>query len=164
MHNILKTSHNKGSILILAIWTLGFLSILAVQIGVMIRGRIELISRIEQRSQLHFLAEAGVKKGISAIKHDIRRNDGLLTSYGKFYLYNNEEMFKDRELGQGFFTLSYDYYEQSPDQSQMRYGILDEESKININTSEKEIIERLLYIVTQLEDEQREQLVLAIID
>ena len=79
---ILKT--NKGSILILALWTLTFLTVLAVQIGLIIRQRISLVSRIESRLQLQDMATAGIQKAIAALRLDLTRNGNIYTSYSFF--------------------------------------------------------------------------------
>ena len=58
----------KGVVLILTLWVLSLLTIFAVHIGMQVRQRATLMTRLQIRSQLRYLAEAGVKKGDRSVK------------------------------------------------------------------------------------------------
>jgi general secretion pathway protein K len=147
----------QGSILILSLWILAFLSILIVQIGLTLRQRINLVGRLEQRSQLHFLAEAGIKKGISAIKQDWQKNDGGMNAQSKYERHNNPERFQNIKMDGGMFDVSYEYPSGSVGKNKF-YGWVDEERKININTAERIVLTRLWRIVLDLEEDEAIQL------
>ena len=76
---------NRASILILVLWIIGLLSLFAVQIGLIIRQRIQLLSRTEQNQKLRFLTQVGIKKGIAALRMDLRENSDAYTPYGKYF-------------------------------------------------------------------------------
>lgn len=146
--------NNRGSILVLAMWVMLLLSIFAVQVGMRIRQRATLLSRLESKSQLRHAAEAGIKKGISALKTDLQRNKFIYTPYGKFYRHNNPSLFSEIDLGDVTVSVNYNYYEGAPQFPVIRYGIIDEESKININFASRRILGRLIQrVITPVEDE-----------
>jgi len=77
--------NKKGSVLILAIWTLMFLTIFAVHIGLRLRQRAMVLSNLQDKSELRWIANSGVKKSISALKLDFLNNNLLYTTNGKIY-------------------------------------------------------------------------------
>ncbi|MCD4779197.1 MAG: general secretion pathway protein GspK [Candidatus Omnitrophica bacterium] len=154
----------NGSILIFVIWALIFLTVLAVQIGMRVRARVGLLARIERKSQLHHIAGAGIKLARAALRNDQRRNKGLYTAYSKYYLSNNSELFENKSLGQGFFSVTYPYYDGSSLTPQMRFGLVDEESKLNINYCPKEILLLLIRQVAVPDEDEALVLTEALID
>ena len=132
---------SRGSIFIFSLWIVALLTVFATQIGLHVRGRILLLSRLETRSGLRKIAEAGIEKAVMVM---------LLGSTSKSkktkeYYYNNTVLFKDIELGGGFFNVKYDYYNiDNGGQLEERFGFIDEESKLNINRMGFEELQRLL--------------------
>ena len=160
----MRKNSRRGSILILALWVLSFLTIISVNIGLRIRQKINLISRIETRSQLHHIASAGIKKAISALKSDLRRNNQSYTPSGKEYRHNNTEAFNRIEIGEGEADVFYNYYDWGQDKPERRFGIVDEEGKINLNTASAIVIMRLIGQVLRINEEEAQALALAIVD
>ncbi len=149
--------NEKASILILTLWTLAFLSIFAVLIGFHVRQRIDLLIRLEDRSRLRFVVEAGVKKAIVALKKDLQINGAKYSTYGKISRHNNNELFRHIRIGQEMCNVSYPFYEGNPTTSVTRYGFIDEESKININTANRIVLERLFqHVLSTQKDEARD--------
>ncbi len=158
-------SSDKGSILILTLWAVAFLGIFASYIGLQIGQKALLLSSLEHRNELHYIAEAGIKKAIAALRMDASRNGKRYSSYSKAYRYNNKEMFSNVSIGAGTFNVSYDYYnDYSVSTSKIiRYGVRDEESKININTADRRVLLRLIRLVTNLSESKAKGLVDAIL-
>ncbi len=154
--------NRKGSILIFSLWVLMLLSIFAVHIGLRVRERIDVVSRIETRSRLHHLAQAAVKKAIALIRSDLRKEAGQETAYGKYLKYNNPEMLSKIVLNEGIAEVSLT----APDakQESKRYGVVDEESKININVVDRATLRRLIQLATNIDENQASFLAEAIID
>lgn len=153
-----------GSVLILALWTVVFLSVFAVQIGMKVQQKATLLLRLETRSKLHFIADAGIKKAIATIRMDISRNGNVYTPYGKYYRHNNMEKFKGVTLGDGVFDVSYKYHGGLSSEHETKYGVVDEQSKININTATQDVLIRLIINVLGLEAEDAAWLANNIID
>jgi len=156
--------NKKGSILLLSLWILTLLSLFAVHIGLRVRKRIALISKIEKKSQLHFIAESGVKRAISAILLDLERNKEVYSPYGKFYRHNNNEKFSNINIGVGINEVSYKYYDSSFDRPEKRYGFVDEERKLNVNVVPLTILKRLFEDILTIGPEEASDLAEAIVD
>ncbi|HBG62527.1 MAG: hypothetical protein A2Y03_08245 [Omnitrophica WOR_2 bacterium GWF2_38_59] len=160
----LISRERAGSVLILALWTVVFLSVFAVQIGMKIQQKATMLLRLETRSKLHYIADAGIKKAIASIRMDISRNGDLYTSYGKYYRHNNPDKFKGIVVGDGYFDVSYPYYGSSSSAVEIKYGVVDAESKININVAPQDVIVRLIMSVLGLDQEDAAWLANNIID
>ncbi len=149
-----KNTNTNGSVLVLSLWLLLLLSVFLVNIGLRIRQRVELVSRIEERNKIHHITAAGIKKGLAAIKHCFSLGETEYSTYIKSYLRNNEEKFKEIKVGEGIFTVSYQQYDDLRRDYRSYYGLVDEESKININVADRGTLQRLfLRSVATDEDE-----------
>ena len=155
---------NRGSVLIFALWALAFLGVLTAQIGLTIRARASLLARLEDRSQLHFIAEAGIKDGIAALRLDWERSNEQYTGYSKYYRHNNPEKFRSVNLGRGSYFVDYDYYDSTDRSPEKHYGMIDEESKININLADTLTLSRLFQLVLHVNEQDSLSLAEAIID
>lgn len=157
-------SSRKGSVLIFAIWLTLFLSIFAVQIGLRVRQRAHFLSRLETRSQLSLMAESGIKKGISLIRADHKRSPGRFTPYSKYFRHNNPLHFRNIMTNAGEVNVSYTYVDQSLNGPRTNYGVVDEESKLNINTIDGTSLRNLFEIVLGQASSEAQDLADAIID
>ncbi|MCA9398851.1 MAG: general secretion pathway protein GspK [Candidatus Omnitrophica bacterium] len=154
----------QGSILIFTLWVLSFLVILSAYIGLSVRQKILVLSKIESRSSLRHLTEAGVKKSIAALRQDLRRNKFVYTPYGKLYRHNNPERFSNVELGEGIIKIQYDFFDGLNNEHIQRYGLIDEESKINLNTADFDTLARLIRLATPADEKVSAELAGYIID
>ena len=136
--------NHKGTVLVIVLWTLCLLTTFAVSLGFGVRQKIIMVGRLDARDRLHFIAEAGIKRAILELKKKDRTSgfDAL-----KDYWSNNIGIFKEIQVGAGRFTVGYDYLDTESGEYQVRYGIIDEERKININKAQRSVIERLFRIV-----------------
>ncbi len=150
----------KGGILIIALWSLCLLSTFAVILGYRVRQELVLVNRLNEKGKLRFVAEAGAKRGImELIKEQAKTYDSLNDSWS-----NNINVFKDINLGDAEFTVSYDYMNKKSGSLETRYGLVDEERKININKADAKVLERLFKIILSCEDTQAQELAASIID
>lgn len=150
----------KGSILIIALWSLCLLSAFAIILGYQVRQELVLANRLDEKDKLRFLAEAGIRKGImKLIKAEIKPYDALNDGWS-----NDSGVFKDINLGDGEVTISYDSINKKSGLPEIRYGFVDEERKININKIDAKVLERLFKIVFNYEDLQAQELAACIID
>lgn len=159
-----KIKNNGGSILVFALWSLALLTFLAVQIGLTVRQKIVLISRLETRSQLHFLAEAGAKKAIALLAKDLQAHKDQYTPEVKSFRHNNPEEFSGISVGQGTVDVSYRDSDGGAPDSQIRYGVVDEESKININFADRAMLTRLIENLPLFKEDQAKEVATAIVD
>lgn len=131
--------HTKASILILALWSLCLLATFAVILGFEVRQKLTLVNRLDERDRLHFIAEAGIKKAISQIKEEPEKDYDVLKDDWS----NNSIVFKEIDIGDGRYSISYDYINEHTGLTESWYGLIDEERKININKANQPILERL---------------------
>ncbi|MBU0547394.1 MAG: general secretion pathway protein GspK [Candidatus Omnitrophica bacterium] len=130
----------RSSTLIITLWVLGFLTILVVNLGFMVRSQLQFADHLQDRLKMYCLARAGIERAIVELYADEDRgNDALNEPWA-----NKEEFFKDLPLGDGFITVSYKLGSQEGQEEITLYGAMDESSKIDINNAPVEILITLL--------------------
>ena len=123
-HSISSLSgSSKGSVLALCLWVICFLSFLAVTLSYQVRQRLSLVKRLDERDKLHLLADAALKRSAAVIKKE--PPDGY--DYLQEGWSDNPLIFKDVFASGGAFSVCYN-------DTITRYGLIDEERKINFNT------------------------------
>lgn len=131
-------SLNSGSILIASIWVLTFFLILSVGLSAIVSSQVKLAGRIQQRVISQHLATGACVQASAKRKEDNKSYDCL------YELRQNQKL----ELGNGQFC----------------YILIDEESKVNINTASSEVIKALLEITSDLSEASAQELAEAIVD
>ena len=121
-----------GSAMVIAIFLIFTISIFAMAASTMVSGEFFQSQNHKNSIQANFLARAGIEKAIQTLKHDSPDVDTL-----NDFWHNNSEFFKDVDLGNGSFSVSHE------DGDQEIYGMIDEESKININTASQNTLKGL---------------------
>ncbi|MFC1658534.1 general secretion pathway protein GspK [Candidatus Omnitrophota bacterium] len=150
----------RGSVLLIALWSLSLLTVFAVYLGNGVRQKIVLVEMLNSRDSLHFIAEAGVKQAISELRNKESFEYACLNEPWS----SNPAVFKSIEAGLGEFSVAYDYLDHQSGQLESRYGLIDEERKLNLNQSELEVIQRLIMLVGGLESEEAQNLAAALVD
>ena len=167
LHNVLYplNKYNKsGSILIMALWTLGFLSLLAASLGVGVRQRITFLSRLESRDNLQLIAESGISRAIAVLNQDIERSGAQFTAEVKAFRFHNEKEFASLNLRDGTVEVSYEYNDRPGALAEKRFGMVDEESKLNMNTATEIVLRGLIKNVLGLDDAHAHDLAQAMVD
>lgn len=150
----------RGSALIVVLWCLFFLSGLAVAIYTRVSPQIGLVGYLKERAVAYSAARAGVKQAVFTMDGDETQDyDALNDTWA-----DNEEAFKDIRLSEEVYTsVKYDW-EDDGGETQTRYGLVDEERKININTASFEALERFLESVGQTTSQQATDIANSILD
>jgi len=131
----------RGSILVLALWSLSLLVVFSVYMGLLIRQKIALVERLSRSENLHYVAFAGVNRAIIELnKGNVADVDSFKESWS-----NNEGAFRDVWLGNVKFSVSYGYQDYFSRTSKTMYGITDEERKININRANLATLKNLFF-------------------
>jgi len=154
---------NAGTILILALWTLGFLSVFAVYLGIFVRQKMALLSRLEKRSAVQQTAEAGVRRAKAVFDSSHAVGGVAVTGIQKQQWFNNLEHFRHISLGRGYFDVCHQIYDLSGQSLSTLYGFSDEERRLNVNTADRFILARLIETVTGLPSKQARDLARAIV-
>ncbi|MDI6774507.1 MAG: type II secretion system protein GspK [Verrucomicrobiota bacterium] len=121
----------QGSILILALWTLFVLSMLAVAVARLALSDIELARRMRARTTAYYLARAGVERAILQAAGNTNGWDGWTS---------DERNFQDVPLGAGTYTVSVERPADSERGAMICYGVVGEESKVNINKADAALL------------------------
>jgi len=150
-----------GSILIYVLWLSALLGLFTLSIGYTVRQKLKMIERIDSRRSLRLAAESAVQRGLWAIKRPTppeKRADALSSAWS-----NADEIFKDIILGQT--RVSVIKNQDSKSGSEVTYGLIDEESKVNVNRlKDSEILERLILTTTGATDEEASTIADSILD
>ncbi|MBN3039800.1 MAG: general secretion pathway protein GspK [Candidatus Omnitrophica bacterium] len=148
----------RASILILTLWVLAFLGMFGLYLNQGIRQKLALVKNLSFRSNLHYIADAGVKRSIIQLVKDKTDFDCLNDVWS-----NNISVFEDMPVGLGKAVVYYEFTNPQGGKEE-RYGLIDEERKLNINTASRLNIENLIEVTTKIEEVQAQEIAAAIVD
>jgi general secretion pathway protein K len=134
----------KAFVLISALWTLIFLTVLAVTLLAGVRQRIILFQRLEDRSRVQLAVEAGVKKAIAVLLDDMENSQFKMTLQAKLRRMNNPGEFANVQIGDLRVEVVHDVMDDRTGDRVTLWGLADEQAKINLNTASSEIIKSLI--------------------
>jgi type II secretory pathway component PulK len=151
---MMNPGKKKASIFIIVLWVLCLLTVFAVSLSQIVRQKLSLSARLEQKDKLHYIAQAGVRKAIFRVIQEESK------TYYAFMdnLANNPSDFSNVQVGNGLFNVSYEYPDDITKSMIIKYGLIDEERKININKADDLTLKRLFTIVLGIEDAQAKDL------
>lgn len=161
--NIQKLRKDDGAVLIFVLWVLSFLAVLAVNLGYGIRQKIIFMKRIEARSQMNHIVEGGVKVAQAVLFENLQKSEFQYTSSAKIVRHNNRGVFEDIRLGDGVCEVSYQGVTDDR-KLEKRFGVIDEESKINVNTAHKLVLKKIIGLALSFDEESSTKMAEAIID
>jgi len=148
----------RGSILILTLWTLFFLSALAVAVGAYVDSGLRLAGWFKKQTIASYAARAGVDRALMEVLADTNGWDGLTESWAC-----NDEAFKDVQLGNGVFSVTHTV--RMPDGSTTtNYGLIDEESRINVSRASADLLTSLMVVVGGVDSASASEIAASIID
>jgi type II secretory pathway component PulK len=150
----------QASILIITVWVLSVLSIFAIGLSYAARMQMRYAAHLQDRVKLYYLARAGIEKAIVELEN---KEDTAYMAFDQPIL-NDDELFKDIPLGDGFITLRYHITEDASKRQTTLYGVMDESAKIDINSVPADILSSMLERIAGLEQEASIALAQAIVD
>jgi len=154
----------KGAILITALWIVAILTIFAVSVGRQSAVSLKLTSYSVDKVQAFHLARAGIMRVLAEKSLEYKRN--LSTTIDAFNQKwaNNEDLFKEHSLGNGSYTIGYIYPDETEDEEEIiLYGLMDEQSKVNINTASVNTLKNLI-LSFDIDEDDAEDIAAAIVD
>ncbi|MDB4349332.1 general secretion pathway protein GspK [Omnitrophica bacterium] len=156
---------NKGAILIVTTWILAILTLFAIGIGFRVGLEIKLTGyKLDRLKALH-IAKAGIKKAIIEKWKEYAEGKSLGVDAFSESWSNNKDYFKNAKVGEGVFMLSYLPGElDRSDKKIVLYGLEDETSRININSSKSTPLLKNLLLESDIDLEEAERIVAAIED
>lgn len=124
----------KGSILIGVLWALFFLSALAIAIHAYVEPQLRLVERLRDKTKMYYYAQAAFERAAREVMNDeTQEYDTLGETWS-----DNEEEFKGAVIGEGTFSI--ERIEQDLTGEVVKYGLSDEERKVNINYAPYEVL------------------------
>jgi general secretion pathway protein K len=135
----------RGSVLIVGLWVLLFLSTLALAVGRLVGGQLELAHRMRGRSQAYYIAKAGVEQSIVLLEADTNGWDGTGERWA-----GSAADFAHVPCGKGAFTASYQS-ERSDGSVTTNYGLTDECGKIDVNEAGPLLLRSVLEVAGQMD-------------
>jgi len=151
-----RPSAREGSVLILVLWTLLFLGGLALATRSYVLGHLRLARALRDRAQSYFLACAGVETAVAIAGQDTNRWDALQEPWSL-----DERAFRDVRLATGSFDVR---ARVAHDEQAMRFGLLDEERKINLNRAGARLLAAVLVRVGRTDSLTAERISASICD
>lgn len=123
----------NGSLLIILLWIIAILAVVGITLGYRVALDIHLTKASSALIKGSYLSRAAIAKAITVLKKDTTLNyDTLVDTWA-----DNTGEFKETLIGLFSFSIFYD------DKGEKKYGIIDAERKINLNTAPAEVLENL---------------------
>ncbi len=122
---------NKGLIIITVLWTVVVLTVMVAILGRKSRLDMKVSASRTEAVRCKWACRAGIEKAMAVLKDDETENDSLIDTWS-----DNDEDFNDVLLERCWFTVR----------------VIDEASKLNINTATKDQLMGLPYMVEEIAD------------
>lgn len=145
----------EGSILILAMWTLFFLAALAVAVGSYVSGGLMIARQSASASHGRAALMAGIERAVAVLSADTNDWDGFAENWG----YRSDVEWENAGLGEGVYSV---YHISGAGVTNA--GMIDEESRININKADKAQLESLFRVIGKADSVQAAALAAAVMD
>jgi len=151
-----------GSVLILAVWTLLFLSVIAVAVGARVSSHMDLAWNLSNRAVCYYSAKAGVEAAEAVIRGGTNSWIDLSQDWNK-----GSEFLVDITVGEGVFTVF--HVELAADgRSVTNFGVIDEDRKVNINAATndagRQLVRSLIEVAGGIDAEKAEGIAACIAD
>lgn len=156
---------NRGTILIVTTWILAIMTLFAVGIGFRVGLEIKLTGYKLDRLKARYIAKASIKAAIIEKWKEYVEGKSLgVDAFSEMWA-NNDEYFKEAKFADGVSTLSYKPGElDRSDKEIILYGLQDETSKLNINSTKALTPLKNLLLESDIDLEEAENIVAAIDD
>ena len=137
--------NTRGSVLLYVVWAIVLLSLFAASIASQAIFSLGLTERLTDQLRASYVARGAAQYAAAALARDATNSiDGLADPW-----VDNPGLFRTAQLGQESFQIS----SQDEEGKGVRYGLLDEERRINLNTAPEDVLQRLGEMVGLREDE-----------
>jgi len=132
---MMKLINPKGIILLVVLWLLVILSSIALGFGHSMLVEYRATVNDMDKMKTMELAKSGIERAIAMLATDTTQTSDLPSSWNA-----DPTQYQDVALGEGTYTM---YFPNLSDDKNVAYGVVDENSKININTASKAMLMNL---------------------
>lgn len=139
--------HESASVLVSLLWCLALLSLLVLGLLHSTRLDLQIARHHADRLQARYLALAGVERATALLYHEARERSRSAQSHRGTY-FDQPAQFRDIPLGRGSYRV---FRGGQPDEGGgLVFGVSDEESRLNLNTADADMLSRLPFITPDL--------------
>ncbi len=140
----------KGSLLLNTLWVLFILSLLAFALAWRMSLEIRMTKHALYQLKDLYAAKSGVMRAMEVTRKDSPGIDSFRDKWA-----NSPELFKDIEIGDSSFAISYIYtYKPDTKEPVVYYGLVDEDRKINLNIDDPAKLGKVLNSLRLTLDEE----------
>lgn len=137
--------------MIISLWILALISLLCISLAHRVVVNLKLVKFQRDRLQCLYIAKAAVQKAISVLEQDKTVDTDMLNElWSNGYDTEKEAenyIFKEVEVDEGRFTISYLFDDTDSESPVYLYGMSDENRKININSASSELLVSLFSVI-----------------
>jgi general secretion pathway protein K len=149
------TATHSGSILILTVWTLFFLAALAVAVGSYVSGGLTLARAASADAYGRAAINAGIEHAVSVLDADTNQWDAFSENWG----HEGEIDWQSHLIGESYYRI---YHINSAGETNT--GVIDEESRINLNKASRTQLEATFRIIGGADAIESASLASAVVD
>ncbi|HOE11995.1 MAG TPA: type II secretion system protein GspK, partial [bacterium] len=143
-----KHKRRSGVVLIIVLWAVMLLGTLTLVLGRQNRTEVKITKNVIESAQTQGLAEAAVFRAMAELVRDLEEDPDGADDYLDYWC-DNPAAFEEAKLGKGAYRVVHP----NPDSDlEMGYGLLDECSKLNVNTATKEMLMTLEGMTSEIAD------------
>lgn len=150
-----QVTASRGSILILTVWTLFFLAALAVAVGSYVSAGLLVARRAAADGYGRAAMNAGVQHMLAVLDADTNQWDGFSEDWGS----GGDIKWEGLELGDAIYSVHH-----VSTGGVTNWGVIDEESRININKASRKLLEVLFSKIGGADAIQAASIAAAVID
>ena len=156
MINQCARAAGRGNILIYVLWMILVLSLFAASTASQAGFGLSLTDRLLSRLQASYLVHGALAYARLALADDpTPKVDGWQEAWS-----NDEGAFRNHAIGDGLFSVM----SESPDGRGTRYGLADEERRIDLNAASAEVLTRLFKLAGGLPTEEAARVAASVLD
>lgn len=135
---------------------------MAMGIAAGVRQKTVLVKKLDERSRMHYLLEAAAARSKVYIRQQMEQGQQMYSQALKTNLHNNPAVFASILVGEDQAQVSFTLYEGALVSE--RFGVVDEERKINLNKTDVLTLGKLLDRVLGIKTDDAQKLARAILD
>jgi len=149
-----------GSVLILVVWIMSLLSFLAVGFGARAEFGLSLVSRVQEQLTAYYAARGGIHYAFAMLENDTSTQyDSLNEPW-----YDDEGTYRDKHIGNAQYSIYSEELDKVTQKMKKRYGLSDEDSKLNLNTATADILKNIFFTVGGVKVSEAREIADAILD
>ncbi len=143
-----RHKRRSGVVLIIVLWAVTLLGTLTLVLGRQNRTEVKITKNVIESAQTQGLAEAAVYRAMAELVRDLEEDTNGADDYLDYW-FDNPGAFEDVKLAKGTYRVT---HPNPNDDLETAFGLMDECSKLNVNTATKEMLMTLEGMTAEIAD------------